>query len=89
MIEEEAKTKWCPFARDSGADYSSPSFNRVNGAAGGGSKCLASSCMAWRKTGGAWVSRTHTPEQVAAALKPEDVNAVWSLEGYCGLAGRE
>lgn len=43
ITEEEAKTKWCPFARlsEMGGTY-----NRVGPAAG--LYCIASACMTWR-----------------------------------------
>lgn len=59
MTEEEAKTKWCPFARFViDATTAFPMGNRFDGAASGESKvgqeaaaqclCIASACMAWR-----------------------------------------
>lgn len=50
MTEDEAKTKWCPFARVSWNNKSS--INRVSGGDVVGlpitSMCVASACMAWR-----------------------------------------
>jgi hypothetical protein len=84
MTQDEAKTKWCPFARtvqfdviDAGA--SSPR-NRVQSTKGSnagtlyadtlaGAKCIASACMAWR-----WVAWN-------------DVERIPDDHGYCGLAG--
>lgn len=57
MTEEEAKTKWCPFARVIAGTIETPltqaAFNRVSvGSAQHmtlhASKCLGADCMAWR-----------------------------------------
>lgn len=88
MTEDEAKTKWCPFARDS-----ETAGNRVRYGAPGEAveddyrteaaaqfPCIASACMAWRWDG------THVND-------PDDPKAdmVWSDRsyGHCGLAGEE
>ena len=53
MTEEEAKTKWCPMARQM-FNYGG-TFNReVDGAAPTDCRCLASGCMMWRWDG--WAS---------------------------------
>lgn len=68
MTEGEAKAKWCPFSRlmDGGVDASEaatyratpPVFNRQERAKTGviaipnGTRCVGSSCMAWRWTHG-------------------------------------
>jgi len=46
MTEDEAKAKWCPFSRD----FTSVGDGAVgvNRWGGGGSRCIASACMAWR-----------------------------------------
>jgi hypothetical protein len=79
MTEEEAKTKWCPFARTMGidGDVIMPAANRVFMFTGANKltfphpemcACIASKCMAWR-----WVI---SPEKAPNAT------------GFCGLAGR-
>lgn len=73
MTEDEAKTKWCPFARKALWD---PQIGTVNGSAnrqyyddGPTTSCLASACMAWR-WGGKFVDG------------PPNTS-----DGNCGLAG--
>ena len=47
MTEEEAKTKWCPQARQS--SDSIYTYNRGDDGTGSHScRCLGSACMAWR-----------------------------------------
>jgi hypothetical protein len=72
MTEEEARTKWCPFARVC-TDTHAGSFNRYTQgeAEGGPSNCIASACMAWR---------TYVTERA-------DDGTPTAREGYCGLAG--
>lgn len=73
MTEDEALTKWCPFARvadrELTADPAPPAYNRLHFGDGafdaadyGVTLCVGSHCMAWR-----WTSK--------------------DLTGYCGLAG--
>jgi hypothetical protein len=57
MTEEEAKTKWCPFARNlvtldnaEGNPFFVASANRFSEVKM--SPCIASSCMAWRSVFG-------------------------------------
>lgn len=94
MTEEEAKTKWCPFARVGGETSGLGSLNR-DGAKGPieQARCIASACMAWRKEAapsGIERIRAHRAEHnstlavAVAAVKAEDV----IVGGFCGLAGR-
>jgi len=59
MTEDEARTKWCPFARvlsslsNGHVVIAAAAGNRANGLTGGGlnpsaARCIASDCMAWR-----------------------------------------
>jgi hypothetical protein len=73
MTEEEAKQKWCPFAKPG---QTLPDLcgeirgNReMTGAADPGALCLGSDCMAWR-----WSSWT-------TDIDGERIG----LTGYCGL----
>lgn len=88
MTEEEAKTKWCPFARVAYLPISTaqfpPSFNRTLSLDGGvdlgsGTKCIGSQCMAWR-----WilVSTESSLTHQLPLLKHSDT------QGYCGLVGK-
>jgi hypothetical protein len=85
MTEEEARTKWCPYARVI-MDWSEKHpvagpFNRDRLIADSGNEedhisqalCIGSACMAWR------------------CDRPEDWSAeMWTptAHGYCGLAGK-
>lgn len=90
MTEEEAKTKWCPFARtqyvgepDKNGDRYRESYpaNRMYapdlGCGTDAALCIASACMAWRQTDN-YVGPCAAGED-APTPKPA---------GYCGLAGR-
>lgn len=60
LTEEEAKTRWCPFARavapvvDTSANVigGTPANRGSGGAPDPDCRCLASGCMAWRKPSG-------------------------------------
>lgn len=51
MTEDEAKTKWCPFARVEGPyAYGNPAINRTaKNQPAKNTRCIGSACMAWRK----------------------------------------
>ena len=72
MTEEEAKTKWCPFARAQTADTdAAPAVNRtLRGGIDLGCHCIGSACMAWR-----WDDDL--------LPKPNSLS-----QGHCGLAGK-
>jgi hypothetical protein len=89
MTEDEAREKWCPFARESG-DNGYPASN-----------CVASACMAWRRGPDLWRQTTKsgadTNEQFdrgrlwavgSNALKDPWLEAVAVPQGFCGLAGQ-
>lgn len=78
MTEEEAKTKWCPFARSVFLARNECSGNRfISGDSNGNNveivknapscRCIGSECMAWRVCENRLSSISH---------------------GYCGLAGK-
>jgi hypothetical protein len=88
VTEEEAKTKWCPFARTMGidGDVIMPAANRVFMFNGDNKltfphpemcACIASKCMAWVQT-----------DNEAGPSKPGDPEPVYKPAGRCGLAGR-
>lgn len=56
MTEEEAKTKWCPFARvvDRQVELTAAANRWYGNAFSSNSCCIGSACMAWRWDG--WVN---------------------------------
>jgi hypothetical protein len=93
MTEDEAKQRWCPFAR-----VGFPVQGGINRSVGQDGKegpnwptCMGSSCMAWR-----WrVAPTEAREAGREAIQIKDrvhimefpaIEAV-AGDGYCGLAG--
>ena len=80
MTEDEAKTKVCPRtlgrqplydAQVQGVHDGSPDF------------CIASACMAWRKTKDVYVRPNgHRSDRDLYS------DGRWETEGFCGLAGR-
>jgi len=72
MKVEEAKEKWCPFARDTDREINvSASWNRINGKPTERTLCIADKCMAWR----------------VVYLVPDEGYQSEPV-GYCGLAGK-
>ena len=87
MTEDEAKQKWCPFARVSAVQENSvtPSFNRAatkeaDTMTPAASKCIGSACMAWR-----W-SLTQPPGTGFDAYGRPNPRQP-DIRGFCGLAG--
>lgn len=88
MTEEEAKTKWCPFARVGGpmqSEAEGTSYNRWHGSDGTTAAmlaenhitlCIGSACMAFRWSNGAY------------PLPNDPPSISERYTGYCGLAGR-
>lgn len=94
MTEEEAKTKWCPFARvktwtaenGGGVPDNAASANRTHqGRQITGSSCIASACMAWR-----WGNEAdgETPAYRTTRVKDSPGHFDNAPLGYCGLAGK-
>ena len=95
MTEEDAKTKWCPFARVSCANTPETGNHAANRNAvmldeapslTAGSQCVGSRCMAWRGQ--------YTPEFHAMVKEHFRTTGIWlkptpkDTEGHCGLAGK-
>lgn len=84
MTEDEAKTKWCPMAKQVAIDgdmkvLGSTSFNRTSKPDGSivmpsSCFCIGSACMAWKEI------KIHKYE--LGEVYQTDIT------GYCGLAGK-
>jgi len=94
MVEDEARTKWCPFSRtqvvgDNGTQGPGNRLGVIDGSAlriddnPTGCHCIGSNCMAWR-----WGERLETERE--AYLRGTDLRRTLqsTTEGYCGLAGQ-
>jgi len=79
MTENEAKKKWCPYARASDLGHSPVSVNRRGNFPDQDCYCIASSCMAWRWNG----DSPAFPD--AGSEDSLDYNA---RKGFCGGFGR-
>lgn len=96
MTEDEAKTKWCPFARAPlGVDGQVPVGasvvgRRTTGEPDAACLCIGSACMAWRWTAKPRTGRYHEVEDFTVSsgrrreALPDEVG-----DGYCGLAGSQ
>lgn len=81
MTEDEAKTKWCPFARDSetAGNRSQAAPDKIH------FPCIASACMAWRWTGRTEIGREgYYGDEVMIRYEA----SVRGGDGHCGLAGQ-
>ena len=89
MTEEEAKTKWCPFARVAkrgilpGRSYNRWADDWSPAGAVDGAKCIGSACMAWRE-GGAYTDKWVGKNLAGDAV----IHGKLHITGYCGLAGK-
>jgi hypothetical protein len=95
MTEDEAKTKWCPFARTlgtltkpaylNGPDVVTAQGSANRGYAMGGAlhncMCIGSACMAWRLDPALvpWVNEKGELSQIEGR---------YPTSGHCGLAGK-
>lgn len=89
MTEEEAKGKWCPFARY--AMREEPAANRWKQSEGADEphalnpvpcRCIGSACMAWRWSAGATFDAKR-----GFFVQDLGEHGVGHARGYCGLAG--
>lgn len=81
MTEDEAKQKWCPFARCATGDGIT-SFNRPIGSLQPVTEnlCIASDCAVWIDGGG--------EVEVVDRAKGHAVTHLDRSTGHCGLAGK-
>lgn len=85
MTEEEAKTKWCPFARPNGGNGANRLGTRASDK---DPRCIGSECVAWRwNSNGStlFVGRPHqhgdVTEEVLLRLRAVEVGRYRSGEG--------
>lgn len=96
MTEEEAKTKWCPFARtapigeEGGTMSAAVSINRwaVDGddkpnPFGHSNHCIGPACMAWR-----WAQINVGPATALDGTYHPASYVASTTDGHCGLAGK-
>lgn len=103
FTEDEASTKWCPFARVgfSGAAGNRYSMDIDKSKASAFAVCIGSSCMAWRQAtndiewavaspGPDWEEDVKEGHYRLTLKTDEGVKLRWRRKvplGYCGLAG--
>ena len=94
MTEEEATTKWCPFANVANRAGNAAVGNRLNDGVGApvGTECIGSVCMAWRtankKLGHSLSYHLETKSRAEAERDFAHFHRAEPLVGYCGLAGK-
>lgn len=93
MTEDEAKTKWCPFARQmvsldntvTGSPNEIASANRFH--KGKVTLCLGSGCMAWRRQT-VMIDRATGEPAIPGVTAIGALEERYSAHGFCGLAGQ-
>lgn len=87
MTENEAYTKWCPFARVmSRVGDGEHVVNRSSGAQDMSANCIASACMAW--CGAETIEFKNRAEAAFRRDGQRLTPGPADIEGYCGLAGQ-
>ena|SRR3569833_914816 len=93
VTEDEAKTKWCPFARRA-VLVRDTETKQLTGVVASGNRfvrsannprCIASACMAWRGR-----QTTEFSSRAEAAFRRDGRRlspGPGDMDGYCGLAG--
>lgn len=104
MTEEEAKTKWCPFARVDSTAANRPNPGPNCDVTAGWPPCIGSACMAWRVLG----EPIERAEGYVMGFIPQgdgwqctlsdkgregfQIKSQWErnvpVQGYCGLADK-
>lgn len=102
VTEEEAKTKWCSFARTTDPSESAAVNRMAGGRPDPEARCLGSGCMAWRWAAGeaeeSLISaiKRYRDETRATLVDAKDYvethpeyrrSAAPPEKGFCGLAG--
>lgn len=89
MTEDEARAKWCPFARNRSIENGSNLTVWVMGPASEPTcACIASGCMAWRWTRAPEAeTRMKFPHKDGGMTDPIKIKEAVPGEGFCGLAG--
>lgn len=103
MTEQDAKTKWCPFARALYTDnnsYAGSSNRNPDGGITGADRCIGSACAVWQWVLAADRFRSSIPRDGWEHQSAEDSGegrdmwlepeAEWKARrtGYCGRAQR-
>lgn len=97
MTEDEAKTKWCPFAKrtiwgiSAGVNRDGGGDNIIDSC-----ECIGSKCMAWRyiqpphKKGDIFFTTDHVVclDKHKVTFNKNTAERDFCGTGYCGLAGR-
>lgn len=88
MTEDEAKTKWCPFARNAEVSEYGSQNRTTDGELDKACLCIGSQCIAWKYVSPASMTKNmKTGEVITEGIKLEGNSYV--REGYCGMVGNQ